>query len=323
MMDWTDRHCRAFHRRVTRHAVLYTEMVTAGAVIHGDRLRLLGFEPAEEPLVLQLGGSDPEELGRAAAIAADFGYRALNLNCGCPSDRVQKGCFGAALMAEPDLVRDCVAAMACASGLPVSVKCRIGIDDQEDYVDLLAFVDRVAEGGVGTFIVHARKAWLKGLSPKENREIPPLRYEVVQRLKAERPALEIHLNGGILTLDEAQAHLRWADGVMLGRAAYQNPYLLATVDSRFFGSPDPLASRAEAVEALAEEAALLLERGGVLKDLARHSLGLMNGLPGARAWRRILSEGMRDPAAGPALFRQAFAPVQEGKGREVLAEAAA
>ncbi len=311
MMDWTDRHCRAFHRRLTRHAVLFTEMVTSGAVVFGERQRILRFDPAEEPLVLQLGGSDPAELAEAARIAADFGYRALNLNCGCPSDRVQKGRFGACLMAEPELVADCVAAMGRASGLPVSVKCRIGIDDQEDYADLLAFVDRVAEGGVGTFYVHARKAWLQGLSPKENREIPPLRYEIVRRLKAERPALRIHLNGGILSLGEAEAHLDWADGVMLGRAAYQNPFLLAAADSRLFGKPDPLGSRREAVEALGELAEALRAEGGKVKDLARHTLGLMNGLPGARSWRRIVSEGMRDPEAGAELFRRGFAAVRE------------
>lgn len=312
MMDWTDRYCRAFHRMLSRRALLFTEMVTSGAVVHGKRVRLLGFDASEEPLVLQLGGSDPAELGEAAKIAADFGYRALNLNCGCPSDRVQKGRFGACLMAEPDLVRACVESMSRASDLPVSVKCRIGIDEQEDYVDLLAFVDAVRAGGVSTFYVHARKAWLKGLSPKENREIPPLRYEIVERLKAERPCLSIHLNGGLVTLDLVETALSWADGVMLGRAAYQNPFLLAKVDSRIFGQADPLNSRADCVELLIEHAVRIRGEGGKVKDLARHTLGLMNGLPGARAWRRIVSEGMRDPDAAPELFRQGFAPVREG-----------
>ncbi len=311
MMDWTDRYCRAFHRCLTRKTLLFTEMVTSGAVVFGKRDRLLGFDAAEEPLILQLGGSDPVELGEAAKIAADFGYRAVNLNCGCPSDRVQKGRFGACLMAEPDLVRACVERMIAASGLPVSVKCRIGIDEQEDYADLVCFVDRVSQGGVTTFYVHARKAWLKGLSPKQNREIPPLRYELVERLKAERPGLSIHLNGGLVSLDQAEAALSWADGVMLGRAAYQNPFLLARVDSRIFGVPDPLCSRAACVEDLMALAARVRSDGGKVKDLARHTLGLMNGLPGARAWRRIVSEGMRDPEAGPDLFRQGFSSVRE------------
>ncbi|MEQ8653079.1 MAG: tRNA dihydrouridine(20/20a) synthase DusA [Kiloniellales bacterium] len=312
MMDWTDRYCRAFHRSLTRRALLFTEMVTSGAVVFGNRERLLAFDPAEEPLALQLGGSDPAELGEAARIAAELGYRAVNLNCGCPSDRVQKGRFGACLMAEPELVRACVEQMAAASGLPISVKCRIGIDDQEDYADLLCFVDCVSQGGVSTFYVHARKAWLKGLSPKENREIPPLRYEVVERLKAERPGLCIHLNGGLLSLDQAAAALTWADGVMLGRAAYQDPFLLAKVDSRIFDAPDPLSSRADCIEHLVVLADRILADGGKIKDLARHTLGLMNGLPGARAWRRTVSEGMRDPNADSDLFRQAFAPVREG-----------
>ena len=319
MMNWTDRHCRAFHRRLSRQSVLYTEMVTCSAIVHGDRQRLLGFDTAEEPLVLQLGGSDPAELAEAAMIARDFGYRALNLNCGCPSDRVQRGRFGACLMAEPDLVRDCVAAMAKASALPVSVKCRIGIDDQEDYAGLASFVDLVREGGVTTFIVHARKAWLKGLSPKENRDIPPLRYELLQQLKVERPEISIHLNGGIVSLDQVEAALNWADGVMLGRAAYQNPFILAKVDSRFFGQPDPLNSRAEAVEALVALAERLLADDSKVKDLACHCLGLMNGLPGARTWRRIVSEGMRDPESGPDLFRLGFSAVREDPAPAVAA----
>jgi len=311
MMDWTDRWCRVFHRLLTRRAVLFTEMVTAGAVLHGDRDRILGFDPAEQPLVLQLGGSDPEELARAAEVAARLGYRALNLNCGCPSDRVQSGRFGACLMAEPALVRDCVTAMAGATGLPVSVKCRISIDEQEDFADLLRFVETVAEGGVQTFIVHARKAWLQGLSPKENREIPPLRYEVVQALKEVRPDLSIHLNGGLQDLDAVEKALAWADGAMLGRAAYQDPFVLARADGRFYGACDPVADRAAVVEGLVGLGARLASDGIPLKALARHTLGLMNGLPGARGWRRTLSEGMRAPDAAPELFRRAFAGVRE------------
>lgn len=319
MMDWTDRHCRAFHRLLTKRATLFTEMVTAAAVVHGPRDRLLAFDPGEEPLVLQLGGSDPEELARAAEVAASFGYRALNLNCGCPSDRVQKGRFGACLMAEPYLVRDCVVAMARASGLPVSVKCRIGIDDQDPEQALFGFVETLAEGGATLFYVHARKAWLKGLSPKENREIPPLDYDLVRRLKTRRPDLSIHLNGGMTDLEQAEEAMAWADGAMLGRAAYQDPFLLAEVDGRFFGAPRPPVTRAEVVEGLVGLGAGLRQRGLPLKLLARHTLGLMNGLPGARAWRRTLSEGMQAPAAEPALFRLAFAPVGEGLSRRAAA----
>ncbi len=319
MMDWTDRYCRAFHRLMTRHTTLYSEMVTAGAVIHGDRRRILGFSHAEEPVVLQLGGSDPDALARASEIAAGFGYRALNLNCGCPSDRVQNGRFGACLMAEPELVRDCVAAMAGASGLPVSVKCRIGIDEQEEGPALQHFVEVVAEGGVTTFIVHARKAWLKGLSPKENREIPPLRYELVERLKRSRPDLDIHLNGGLGSLEAAAAALSWADGVMLGRAAYQNPFLLAKADSSFFGQPDPVASRADVVEGLVSLGEALAAEGVPLKHLARHTLGLMNGLPGARAWRRLVSEGARGESASPSIFRDGYSLVREREGRRAAA----
>ncbi len=319
MMDWTDRHCRAFHRLMTRHTTLFSEMVTAGAVVHGNRERILGFGPEEEPLVLQLGGSDPDELAQAAEIAAGLDYRALNLNCGCPSDRVQQGRFGACLMAEPELVRDCVAAMARASGLPVSVKCRIGIDEQEEGPALRHFVDVVAKGGVATFIVHARKAWLQGLSPKENREVPPLRYDVVEQLKQRRPDLEIHLNGGLRDLAEATAALSWADGAMLGRAAYQNPFLLAKADSRFFGQPDPVDSRAEVVEGLVLLGERLVAEGIPLKNLARHTLGLMNGLPGARAWRRVVSEGMRAENAEPSLFEQGFALVRERERRQEAA----
>lgn len=310
MMDWTDRYCRAFHRLLTRRALLYSEMVPVGAILYGERARFLDFDAVERPLALQLGGSEPAALAKAAAIAADWGYDEINLNCGCPSDRVQQGRFGACLMAEPALVRDCLATMRAAVSIPVTVKCRIGIDEQEDYADLLRFVDCVAESGCDTFIVHARKAWLKGLSPKENREIPPLRHDLVRRLKAERPGLRIHLNGGLTSLEQAAAALDWADGVMLGRAAYQDPWLLAEVDRRLYGAPPLLADRAQAVEALCELAARHCARGLPLKWLGRHTLGLMNGLPGARAWRRTLSEGLQDSGAGPDLFRRAAAPVR-------------
>ena len=309
MMDWTDRWCRQFHRLLTARALLYTEMITTGAILHGGAERHLAFDESEQPVSLQLGGSEPADLARAARIAAGFGYREINLNCGCPSDRVQSGRFGACLMAEPALVGDCVAALKDAVALPVTVKCRIGIDEADPEAMLFGFVEAVAARGCETFVVHARKAWLKGLSPKQNREVPPLDYALVRRLKQARPDLTIVLNGG-LTLDLALEHLAWADGAMLGRVAYQEPWSLATVDPRVFGAPAPLASRAEAVEALVRLAERHCAAGRPLKLLARHTLGLMNGLPGARAWRRVLSEGMTDRAAGPELFRQAAAPVR-------------
>jgi len=309
MMDWTDRHCRRFHRLLTGRALLYTEMVTTGAILQGDRERFLGFDLEERPLALQVGGSDPDDLARVAELAAARGFDEINLNCGCPSDRVQQGRFGACLMAEPALVRDCLAAMRRAGGIAVTVKCRIGIDGRGEYEDLLRFVETVAESGVETFIVHARMAWLQGLSPKQNRELPPLRYALVERLKRERPALTVVLNGG-LDLTGAEAALSWADGVMLGRAAYQEPYLLAQVDHRFFDASAAVPTRTEIVESLIALAERQVTAGRPLKYLARHTLGLMNGLPGARAWRRILAEGMTDPAASPDLFRRAAAAVR-------------
>ncbi len=309
MMDWTDRWCRLFHRLLTGRALLYTEMVTSGAATHADPERFLAFDPAEGPVALQLGGSDPEELAAAARRAAPWPYAEINLNCGCPSDRVQKGRFGACLMAEPALVRDCVAALRETANVPVTVKCRIGIDDQEEFGDLLRFVSTVAESGCDTFLVHARKAWLQGLSPKENREVPPLRYEVVQRLKRERPELTIVLNGGLVELDAVEAALAWADGVMLGRAAYQDPWMLAAVDRRLFDEAGPAETRGAVVEGLVALGERMAADGLPLKWLARHTLGLMNGLPGARAWRRTLSEGMQRPDARPELFRQAAARV--------------
>ncbi|MDJ0936525.1 MAG: tRNA dihydrouridine(20/20a) synthase DusA [Kiloniellales bacterium] len=306
MMDWTDRHCRYLLRLISRRTLLYTEMVPTGAVLHGDRARFLGFDPAERPLALQLGGAEPEDLAACARLAEAEGYDEVNLNVGCPSDRVQHARFGACLMAEPALVARCIAAMQDAVGIPVTVKSRIGIDDQDDYVDLLRFVDSVASVGCRSFTVHARKAWLEGLSPKQNREIPPLNYERVYRLKAERPDLEIVINGGIRSLDEAEAHLARVDGVMIGRAAYQDPYLLAMADGRLFGEPGPAVSREAVVEAMIAYAQRETARGVPVKCITRHMLGLFNGLPGARAWRRSLSETAHRPGAGPEVIAAAF-----------------
>ena len=306
MMDWTDRHCRYLLRLISRRTLLYTEMVPTGAVLHGDRARFLGFDPAERPLALQLGGAEPEDLAACARLAEAEGYDEVNLNVGCPSDRVQHARFGACLMAEPALVARCIAAMQDAVGIPVTVKSRIGIDDQDDYVDLLRFVDSVASVGCRSFTVHARKAWLEGLSPKQNREIPPLNYERVYRLKAERPDLEIVINGGIRSLDEAEAHLARVDGVMIGRAAYQDPYLLAEADRRLFGVPGPAVSREAVVEAMIAYAQRETARGVPVKCITRHMLGLFNGLPGARAWRRSLSETAHRPGAGPEVIAAAF-----------------
>lgn len=316
MMDWTDRHCRVFHRLLTRRARLYTEMLTANAVIHGDRARLLGFDASEHPVALQLGGAEPRALAKAARIGEEHGYDEINLNCGCPSDRVQSGCFGAALMADPDRVAACASAMLDAVGVPVTVKCRIGIDAQDPEEALPRFVDAVARAGVTTFIVHARKAWLKGLSPKENREIPPLDHGLVYRLKEARPDLTVVLNGGIASLDEAEAHLEAVDGVMLGRAAYQSPWLLARVDSRLFAVPDPLAEPAEAVAAYLPYVERALGEGVRLGVLARPLIGLFQGAPGARAWRRVLAEGSARPGAGPELVVAALRCVAPGPAAE-------
>ncbi len=307
MMDRTDRHCRFFHRLLSRHTRLYTEMLTAGAVIHGDRDRLLGFDPAEHPVALQLGGSEPAMLAQAARIGERLGYDEINLNCGCPSDRVKKGRFGASLMAEPELVGRCLAAMREAVSVPVTVKCRVGIDDQDDDA-LNRFARTVhALSGVTVFIVHARKAWLKGLSPKQNREVPPLRYELAFRLKAERPDLCVVLNGGIAGLDEAEALLAGGavDGVMLGRAAYSDPWLLADADRRLFGAENPLQARQEAVEALLPYAERLAAEGIRLHALSRHVHGLFQGCPGARAFRRHLAENAHLPGAGPEVLAAA------------------
>ncbi|MCW2307631.1 tRNA dihydrouridine(20/20a) synthase DusA [Rhodobium gokarnense] len=309
MMDWTDRHCRFFHRLLTRRALLYTEMVTTGAVIHGDRDRLLGFGPAEHPVALQLGGSDPADLAEAACIAEDFGYDEVNLNVGCPSDRVQSGRFGACLMAEPRLVGDCIAAMKAAVDIPVTVKCRIGIDDQDTETALDALADAVVGAGTDALWVHARKAWLEGLSPKENRDLPPLDYDRVYRLKARLPDVFVGINGGIATLEEASAHLAHVDGVMLGRAAYKDPSLLAAVDRVIYGEAGPDADPFAVVDGLIPYIEAELGRGAHLSHITRHILGLFQGVPGARAWRRILTVGAVKPGAGVDVIREALAAV--------------
>ena len=305
MMDWTDRHCRMFHRQLTRHALLYSEMVTALAIRHGDRERLLGFDPAEQPVALQLGGSEPRLLADAAKWGEGYGYSEINLNVGCPSDRVQTGRFGACLMAEPELVRDCVGEMRNAVKVPVTVKCRIGIDAQDEEEDFARFIDTVMQSGIDTFIVHARKAWLKGLSPKENREIPPLNYGRVYRLKQRHPDLTIVINGGIGTIEEAEAHLRHVDGVMLGRAAYHTPWLLHEVDSRLFGAAAEALSPLDIVERMKPYIAEQREKGVWLQNITRHMLGLFHGMSGGRLWRRVLSEEASRPGAGLDVLEKA------------------
>ena len=309
MMDWTDRHCRAFHRTLTKRALLWTEMVTADAVIHGARERLIGFSRVEHPLVLQLGGSEPRKLAEAARIAEDFGYDEVNLNCGCPSERVQSGAFGACLMAEPDLVAECVSAMAAVVSIPVTVKNRIAIDDMPARETLFSFIDKVSAAGCSVFTVHARKAWLKGLSPKENREVPPLDYSLVAELKAARPELTIVLNGGISTIDQCQEHLANFDGVMLGRAAYQTPGLLGQVDAEFFGEDGAIAA-GDAVRAYEPYIAARLAEGTGLHAMTRHMLGLFAGQPGARQWRRILSEQGVKKGAGLDVVHAALGAVE-------------
>ena len=304
MMDWTDRHCRAFHRVLAPSALLYTEMVHAQAVIRGDRDRLLGFDPSEHPLALQLGGSEPALLAQAARVAQDWGYDEDNLKCGCPSDRVQAGRFGACLMREPALVAECVSAMRAAAAIPVTVKCRLGVDEQEDYSSLLDFIDTVATSGCRTFIVHARKAWLKGLSPKENREIPPLRHELVHQLQRERPALRILINGGITDEITAMAQFEHVPAIMLGRAAYHDPYFLHRLDARL--SSQPPRSREELLDSFLPYVATQCEHGVALKNISRHLLGLYHGQPGGRRFRQFLSENAHRADAGPELIRQAI-----------------
>lgn len=309
MMDWSDHNCRYFWRLLTKQALLYTEMVTTGALIHGDRERFLHFNAEEHPVALQLGGSEPKDLARCARWAQEWGYDEVNLNCGCPSDRVQSGMFGACLMAKPDLVADCVKAMRDSCELPVTVKHRIGIDHMESYEQLLEFIDPVAAAGCSVFIVHARKAWLQGLSPKENREIPPLNYPWVYRLKKDLPQLTIVLNGGVQTLDECQHHLQHVDGVMLGREAYQNPWMLAQVDEVLFGIDNPAASREEVIAALLPYTEQQLARGAQLNHITRHILGLYQGVPGARKFRRHLSENAYKKEAAIAVLTEACAMV--------------
>lgn len=305
MMDWTDSHCRVFHRLLAPHARLYTEMVHANAVIHGDRPRLLAMDPIEHPVALQLGGSEPELLAQAAKIGAEWGFDEVNLNCGCPSDRVQAGRFGACLMREPRLVADSVAAMVESCDVPVTVKCRLGVDDDHDWDHFLAFIDTVADAGCRMFVIHARNAWLKGLSPKENREVPPLRYDWAYQLKRERPQLQIVVNGGIDSQAEATAHLEHTDGAMLGRAAYHDPYLLHQLDVAWFGGE--VRSRAELLRSMRPYIEDQLARGVYLKHITRHLLGLFAGERGGRAFRQVLSEGAHKPGADWSLIEQALA----------------
>ncbi|WP_414462843.1 tRNA dihydrouridine(20/20a) synthase DusA [Hyphomicrobium sp. B1] len=322
MMDWTDRHCRVFHRRLTKRALLYTEMVTADAVIHGDRERLLGFSAEEHPIALQLGGSDPAKLATAARIGAELGYDEINLNVGCPSDRVQEGRFGACLMAEPELVAACVSAMRESQPVPVTVKCRIGIDDQDAEADLTRFIDVVADTGCTSFVVHARKAWLKGLSPKENREVPPLDYQRVYRLKVRRPDLTIIINGGIETIADAETHLEHVDGVMLGRAAYQNPYILADVDRAIFADASAPPTRGEALTDLLPYVERHVAKGGRLSNVTRHILGIYHGQPRGRAFRRLLSESATSASATAEVLSEAIALAEHGFGRQDRPDAA-
>ena len=332
MMDWTDRHCRAFHRALTTKALLYTEMVTAPAILHGDHQRLLGFNAVEHPVALQLGGSDPVQLAEAARIGEQFGYDEINLNVGCPSDRVQSGRFGACLMREPQLVADCRAAIKDAVSVPATVKCRIGVDDQDPQVSLFETVDACAAVCIEVFIVHARMAWLQGLSPKENRDVPPLDYALVRRLKRERPHLSVSINGGIASLDAAETHLDahddlgegvQLDGVMLGRAAYHEPAILGQADRRLFGAATPDVDAFTAIDRYRPYLAARLDEGVHLPAMARHMLGLMHGRPGARSYRRILTVEAIVPGAGLEVIDRAVDAVREAEARlELRGEAA-
>ena len=314
MMDWTDRHCRFFHRQLSRHTWLYTEMVTTGALVHGDVARHLDFSDEEHPVALQLGGSDPADLAHSARLGQQWGYDEINLNCGCPSERVQKGAFGACLMAEPDLVADCVKAMRDAVSIDVTVKHRIGLDNIQSYDFVRDFVGAVAAAGCNTFIVHARSAILKGLSPKENREIPPLRYEVVYQLKRDFPTLEIILNGGVRSLNEIDLHLQHVDGVMLGREAYHNPYLLADFDAHYYGDPSRTLSRGEVVQTMLPYIQMQIgaalggheKNAPRLNSITRHMLGLMAGMPGARRFRQTLSDSKQLSLGNPNLLLKAI-----------------
>ncbi len=316
MMDWTDRHCRQFHRHITKHTWLYTEMVTTGALLHGDVARHLDFDGIEHPIALQLGGSEPADLAKSAKLGAQWGYDEINLNCGCPSERVQRGAFGACLMAEPTLVADCVKAMRDAVDVDVTVKHRIGINDVDSYEFMRDFVGEIAAAGCSTFIVHARNAILKGLSPKENREIPPLKYDYAYRLKREFPDLEIIINGGIKTSAEIDLHLQHVDGVMLGREAYHNPYVMAEFDARYYGDNAPIKSRRDVLAAMIPyvqtQLDLYAERGLKLNSITRHMLGLMTGLAGARSFRQMLSDSKQLASGRPELLLEAAERVREG-----------
>ncbi|NOU12846.1 MAG: tRNA dihydrouridine(20/20a) synthase DusA [Methylococcaceae bacterium] len=306
MLDWTDQHCRYFYRLLSKRALLYTEMVTTGALIHGDHKRFLAFDNSEHPVAFQLGGSNPRELALCAKMVADAGYDEVNLNVGCPSDRVQNGRFGACLMAEPQLVADGIAAMQQAVSIPVTVKSRIGIDDKDSYEELVDFISTVANVGCQTFIVHARKAWLSGLSPKQNRDVPPLRYDVVYQLKKDFPQLVFILNGGLTTLEQAEENLSLVDGVMLGREVYHNPYILADVDSRLFADDLNRVTREEVVELLIPYIQTQLQAGVRLNSISRHVLGLFHGAPGARGWRRYISEHAHKPGADENVILEAL-----------------
>ncbi|MBL0373119.1 tRNA dihydrouridine(20/20a) synthase DusA [Rhizobium sp. KVB221] len=320
MIDWTDRHCRYLHRLLTKNAVLYTEMIVADAAIHGKRERLLGYDASEHPVALQLGGSDPAKLAEATRIGLDFGYDEINLNVGCPSDRVQSGTFGACLMQTPDVVAACIAAMKAASSVPVTVKCRIGVDEQDPETALDALAERVLDAGADALWVHARKAWLKGLSPKENREIPPLDYDRVYRLKQKYPNVFIGINGGIADLNQAAEHLIHVDGVMLGRAAYHTTAILADVDHRFFGAPAAEPDWHFVRDAMMEYADRHIAAGGRLGNITRHMIGLFVGIDGARRYRQILSTDANRPGAGPEVIASAFAAVGIGGAMEDAAE---
>jgi tRNA-dihydrouridine synthase A len=321
MIDWTDRHCRYFHRQLTGEALLYTEMVVADAIIHGPRERLLGFSAKEHPVALQLGGSDPAKLVEAVRIAADFGYDEINLNVGCPSDRVQSGTFGACLMRTPELVADCVVAMKRVASVPVTVKCRIGVDEQVPEEVLPDFLARMVGAGADAIWIHARKAWLQGLSPKENREIPPLDYEIVHRMKEENPNVFLGINGGIADLDQARHHLQHMDGVMLGRAAYQNAGLLTEVDEKFFGLPHRHPDWTALCETMMAYSERVQAQGGRLNHVTRHMVGLFQGYPGARRYRQILSTEPTKPGAGPQVIADAFAAVDTGRPLDEADEA--
>jgi tRNA-dihydrouridine synthase A len=320
MMDWTDRHCRFLHRQLTKRALLHTEMITAEAIVRGDRARLLGYSPEEHPLALQLGGSDPVKVAEAARIGADFGYDEIDLNVGCPSDRVQSGTFGACLMRTPEIVGACVAAIKAAVSVPVTVKCRLGVDDQDPEAALDALADVALAAGADAIWVHARKAWLSGLNPKQNRDVPPLEYERVYRLKARLPHAFVGINGGIASLGAAARHLDRVDGVMLGRAAYHTPGILAGVDTRFYGAAAATVDERTVVEAMLPYIATELARGTRLANITRHMLGLFHGSRGARSWRRALTVGAAKPGAGIDVVTEALAAVASGRGRLDMAE---